>query len=153
MPAAPAKIVGWSAAVFKTAAHGSAAIETGLVASDTVRKNGRTALRRNRAIHIAGVAIIASLCSRGFLVSVLAVVRTLYRRIGLAGTVNFASSGLASRLIAMLLGLGLPLTRKRGVSRKDGSAGAKTMRSQHGRSELRIGGHRIFRLFCHDRTS
>jgi hypothetical protein len=71
----------------------------------------------------------------------------------LAGTVNFASSGPASRLIAMLLGLGLPPARKRGVSRKDGSAGAKTMRSQHGRSELRIGGHRTFRLFCHNRTS
>jgi hypothetical protein len=151
MPQAPAKIVGWPAVVIK-----SAAIETGLVASDTVKKNGRTGLRRNRAIRIAGVAIIASfasLRSKGFHISVPAVVRALCRRIMLAGTVNFTSSGPASRLIAMLLGLGLPPARKRGVSRKDGSAGAKTMRSQHGRSELRIGGHRTFRLFCHDRTS
>jgi len=153
MPEAPAKIVGWPAAVFKPVLRGSVAIETGLVASDTVRKNGRTELRRNRAIRIAGVAIIASLCSRGFLISVPLVVRALCRRIMLTGTVNFASSGLASRLIAMLLGRGPPPARKRGMGRKDGSAGAKTLRSQHGRSELRIGGHRTFRLFCHDRTS
>ena len=133
MTAAPAKIVGWPAAVIEPVPRGSTAIETGLVASDTVRKNGRTGLRRNRAIRIAGVAIIASLRSRGFLISVPAVVRTLCRRIGLAGTINFASPGPASRLIAMLLGPGPPPTRKRGMGRKDGSAGAKTMRSQHGR--------------------